>query len=77
MAPNDTKTLHGKHDPRMHGLMSMMDIMGPTITCDDCGNWQRLGRLTEAECREVSAQSGWTESSGRDLCPTCSGHKRT
>jgi len=72
MAPNDTKTLHEKGEPRMHGLISMMDIMGPTITCDDCSRWQRLGKLTEDDCRQVARESGWTIKDGRDLCPICS-----
>ena len=72
MAPNDTKTLHEKGEQRLHGLVSMMDILGPTITCDDCGRWQRLGELLPDKCVEAAKESGWTQKNGRDLCPVCS-----
>lgn len=72
MAPNDTKTLHEKHEPRLPtGLISMMDMMGGQITCDDCGRWQRLGALTETESVKVATDAGWLIKDGRDRCPIC------
>lgn len=71
MAPNDTKTLHEKHDPRLTGLLSLMDIMGPQIVCDECGRWQRLNALAESDARRLAAESGWSEVEDRDLCPIC------
>lgn len=72
MSPNDNTTLHEKDEPRMKGLMSMMDIMGPSITCDRCGRWQRLGALTESDARKQAIECGWVEQGGQDLCRICS-----
>lgn len=79
MATNDTKTLHEKHDPRwpIGQLISMMDMLGGTITCDDCGRWQRLGTLLETEAIKIANDAGWLIKDGRDLCPICAAGRRS
>lgn len=73
MTANDTTTLHEKSDARWPTgtLLSMMDLMGQTMSCDNCGRWQRLGSLSETEARKLAETSGWLCQDGRDLCRLC------
>lgn len=73
MTANDFETLHDKFEPRLPTgqLISMLDVMGACITCDQCGRWQRLGTLSLDEGRKKAAVSGWTEGDGKDLCRIC------
>jgi hypothetical protein len=72
VAANDTKTLHEASEPHLKGMVSLMDILGPSISCDQCGRWQRIGTLMESECRPLAAKGGWTFEGEKDFCPICS-----
>lgn len=71
MGANDTTTLHDKDDPRLQGLMSLMDIMGSSIVCDFCGRWQRLGTFSATEARQHAERHGWRVIDGKDQCRKC------
>jgi hypothetical protein len=66
--------LHRRGEPFLPTgqLISMLDVMGASVTCDRCGNWQRLQTLSLDEARKTSEARGWTLSDGKDLCPECS-----
>lgn len=69
----DSDTLHGPNEPKLQGgrLYSMLDLMGPQITCDLCGSWQRLSAITVDDARKDAAAKGWVEREGKDLCRNC------
>lgn len=65
--------LHEKDAPRLVGgqMYSMMDILGPVITCDDCGRWQRISAVTLETAASKAAESGWLFANDRHRCPKC------
>lgn len=66
--------LHDKHEPRLQSgkLYSLLDIMGATITCDECGAWQNLPALHEVFAVEEARKRGWQTGDGKpDLCKHC------
>jgi hypothetical protein len=70
---SEAKRLHHKGEPLMPPghLYSMLDIMGGTVTCDRCGNWQRLPVLSPADAPSAMTELGWKQEAGQDLCPKC------
>jgi hypothetical protein len=70
---SEAKRLHRKGESRMPSghLYSMLDLMGATVTCDRCGNWQRLPILIPEDALDAMKQLGWNVCDGRDICPEC------
>lgn len=69
----DSDTLHEPGEPRLEGgrIYSLLDLMGATITCDQCGRWQRLESLDETDARDKATAMGWAQRENRDLCRIC------
>jgi hypothetical protein len=65
--------LHSKDEPRHQDgqLYSKLDFRSSIITCDECGNWQRLRAFTEFDGRKEADVKGWKIVESRDLCPEC------
>jgi len=53
-------------------LYSLLDILGGgTMTCDNCGRWQRIVALSPSMARADLVKYGWSFRDGKDLCPVC------
>ena len=71
--------LHSKDEPHHEDgrLYSTLDFRSSIITCDECGNWQRLRAFTEFDGRKEADVKGWRIVENRDLCPECCRRDRT
>lgn len=73
---SDSDVLHNKTDPRFPAmkLLSMLDLMGASIECEQCGRWQRLDAMTEDNARNSAKAKGWVvNADGKDICRICVG----
>jgi hypothetical protein len=70
---DDVFILHSKDEPRIEPgrLYGSLDFYYSVITCDECGNWQRLAAYEDFVARQDSDKRGWKIVEGRDLCPVC------
>jgi hypothetical protein len=41
------------------------------VTCDACGNVEKIDVHTEAEARQKLTDEGWETDKGNWICPTC------
>jgi hypothetical protein len=67
----DSDILHEPNEPRLQSgrLYSMLDLIGTTVTCDECQRWQRLDAVVDLAAN--AASKGWSRIGERDLCPIC------